>query len=120
MKNDYILDMVETFAKNLSNTLFDVKEEITPIVIEDLSDKEMLKLILKRMVFHNKFNEAEDFLFKYAKTNLKEDIFKVGLYFYDELSKKSDFELNNGNFSREEIFQGLNDFKLIFNLTKTS
>ncbi|MGL5574863.1 MAG: DUF6483 family protein, partial [Sarcina sp.] len=116
MKNDYILDLVETFAKNLSNTLFDVKEEIDPIVINDLSDKEMLKLILKRMIFDKKFNEAEDFLFKYTKANFKEDIFDIGIYFYDELSKKSDSELISKNFSREEVIQGLTDFKLIYDI----
>lgn len=37
MKNDYMLDMVESFGKNLSKMLFDEKEEIEPIVIENLS-----------------------------------------------------------------------------------
>ena len=53
------------------------------------------------------------FLKKLRKINLK--IYKIALDFYDLLMDQSDDKLKNGNFSREEIFQGLKDVNIIFN-----
>ena len=83
MKNDYMLDLVESFGKGLADVLFDVETEIEPIIIEDMSDK---------------------------------DILDIAKYFYAELSKKSNATLTQNGFSREEISQGLTDFKNKFSL----
>ncbi|MGL4760746.1 MAG: DUF6483 family protein [Sarcina sp.] len=114
MKNDYILDKVESFAKGLADVLFDVEFEIEPIVIEDMSDKDMVKLIIRRMLSTDKLNEAEDFLFKYAESNPDKNILDIATYFYSELSNKSDDILIKANFPREEISTGFHDFKSTF------
>ena len=49
------------------------------------------------------------------KKNKSEKIYKIALDFYDLLMDQSDDKLKNGNFSREEIFQGLKDVNIIFN-----
>ena len=116
MKNDYMLDLVESFRKGLADVLFDVETEIEPIIIEDMSDKDMLHLIIKRMISTSKYNEAEDFLFSYATANADKDILDIAKYFYAELSKKSNATLTQNGFSREEISQGLTDFKNKFSL----
>jgi len=114
MKNDWILDMVESFGKSMGKTILNVKDDPEPIVIENLTDKDILLIALKKLISEKKFNEAEDVLFKYAETNNSNDILKAGQWFYWNLSQKSDNELVENDFNRDEIEQGLQDFKKYF------
>jgi len=41
-------------------------------------------------------------------------MYKIALDFYETLSEKSNEELLSGNFSKDEIFQGLKDIEAIF------
>lgn len=118
MKNDYMLDLVETFGKNLGKTLFNEKEEIEPIVIENLCDKDIMKVILQKLIHEGKFNEAEDTLFEFLEKNKSNEVKEVGEWFYNELSLKSDETLEKCSFSREEVEQGLKDFIKNFNNLK--
>ncbi|MDZ5252118.1 DUF6483 family protein [Clostridium sp. LIBA-8841] len=114
MRNDYILDLAESLGKKLGKLVHDAKEDSEPIAIENLTDKDILTLNLKKMISKGEYNEAENLLFSYLNTkntyNL-EDLIIVANWFYNELSLKSDENLNLHNFSRAEIYQGLEDFK---------
>lgn len=114
-KNDLILDMVESLGRNIGKSIFDEKDDSEKIVIENFCDKDMLLLILKKMILENKYNEAENTLFKFANRNKDYDFSEIVLWFYNELSLQNDEVLENNNFSRDEINQGLEDFKRIFN-----
>ncbi|EJT5931258.1 DUF6483 family protein [Clostridium perfringens] len=113
-KNDLILDIVESLGRNIGKALSDEKSESETITIENLSDKDMLLLILKKMIYCGKYSEAEDTLFCFAKKNKDSDFTSICEWFYKELSLKSDKELIDNNFSRDEIKQGLEDFKRTF------
>lgn len=115
-KNDYILDMVENLGRSLGKLVVDSEDDSEPIIVEDLSDKDMIKVILKKFIYEKKYSEAEDILFKFAETREYEYIGEIGQWFYKELSVKSDNELIEGGFSRDEIEQGLKDFKAIIKL----
>lgn len=80
---------------------------------EELSDKDILIIILKKLINENKYNEAEDTLFDKVD-EIPLDIMKeVGEWFYSTLMKKSDEDLLKGNFSRGEILQGREDLMKI-------
>jgi hypothetical protein len=115
-KNDWILDMVESFGRNLGKAMTDEKDDAERIIIENLSDKDILLIILKRMISDKKYNEAENILFDFTKSNKENDILEIGEWLYNELSLKDDDELAKNNFLRYEIEQGLRDFKKIFEL----
>lgn len=110
-KNDLILDMVESLGRNIGKAISNEKDEGEKIIIENLSDKDILLAILKRMIFECKYNEAENTLFDYTKKNKEVDFTDICEWFYKELALKSDDDLKNNNFSRDEINQGLEDFK---------
>lgn len=112
-KNDYILDMVESLGKNIGKSLSDKKDDSEKISIENLSDKDMLLIILKKMVIEKRYNEAENTLFEFINKVKDIDFSEVGKWFYDELLSKSDEDLLENNFSRNEIKQGLQDFNEI-------
>ena len=110
-KNDYLLDMIESLGKNIGKSLTGKKEDGEKISIENLSDKDMLLIILKKMVIDKKYNEAENTLFEFVTKVKDTDFSEVGEWFYDELSSKKDEDLLENNFSREEVDQGLKDFR---------
>lgn len=114
-KNDYILDLVEYLGKNIGKSLTGKKEDGEKISIENLSDKDMLLIILKKMVIDKKYNEAENILFEFMRKDEKTDFREVGEWFYNELSLKSDEDLLENNFSKNEIEQGVKDFNDIVN-----
>lgn len=114
-RNDFILDMVESLGKSFGKLVFEVNEDAEPIVIENLSDKDMILIILKKLISDRKYNEAENILFQFAESSECDEIGEIGTWFYNELSAKSDNELMNNNFSRSEIAQGLKDFNVLIN-----
>ncbi len=112
MKKDIILDMVEGLGKNIGKALAKVKEEPETTEIQNFSDKEVLVLLLRKLISDKKYNEAEDMLFEYAAGHKEdEELLEIGEMFYDQLSMLTDEKLIENNFSREEITQGLKDFK---------
>lgn len=89
------------------------KEEKSSIKIElsEMSSTDIMPTLLKRLVYEGKYNEAEDILFKELDKNGSYEMYLVAVDFYNLLLEKSDEELAKGNFSREEIYQGLEDIK---------
>lgn len=114
-KNDLILEMVESLGRNIGKVITDEEDEGEKIVVENLSDKDMLQSILRKMIYDKNYNEAENNLFDFVSKNNHIDISDIGEWFYKELSSISDEELISNNFSRIEIEEGLKDFKRIVN-----
>lgn len=110
MKNDFILDTVETFGKNLGKTMMNTKEEGQVVEIENMTDKDILIIYLKRLLVAKKYSDAEDLLFSYINDE-NEYIDEVAMWFYKTLEAKDDKDLLSNNFSRNEIFSGLEAFK---------
>lgn len=73
-------------------------------------------LFLRNLINSGRFNDGEDFLFENIVSKPSTRGKKVAFWFYKKLMKKSDAELINGNFTRDEIKQGLDDIKKIFSL----
>ena len=116
LKKDFLLDLAESLGKNIANSITNAKNDSDRISIESLSDKDMIFIILKKMISEKKYNEAENILFEFIEKNKNDLISETVEWFYKELSSKSDKDLLENNFSREEIELGLNDFKKITNL----
>jgi hypothetical protein len=102
------------------------EENVEDINLEDIGSGDILRIMLKRLINDGKYNEAENMLFqeidkyevidKYEEIdkNKSQVIYEIAISFYDTLLKKSDEELEKENFSREEIYQGMQDVKNIF------
>lgn len=71
--------------------------------IEALDSDVVHKVFLRRLIVEGNFNEGENYLFDLLEKQKTKSILDIGKEFYETLSKKSDEELQNGNFSREEI-----------------
>ncbi|WP_291578923.1 DUF6483 family protein [Clostridium sp. UBA6640] len=114
MNNDYILRLAEDLGKFAAKVLLHKEqEEYENINLDSLSSEEILHILLKKLVFEGKYNEAENILFEELHKNPSNDLISIGKDFYNILLSKSDEELIKGKFSREEVLQGLKDMEKI-------
>lgn len=90
------------------------EDDMQVMNLEESGSSEILRIILKSLIVKKGYNKAENILFEEIEKNKSEQNYKVGLDFYEELLEKSDEELVESNFSREEVLQGLKDLELLF------
>ncbi|MCR1935008.1 DUF6483 family protein [Clostridium tepidum] len=77
-----------------------------------INSTDLFKIILNKLFYEGNYDKAEDLIFEELEKNNSPEVYEIAVEFYTTLLKKSDEELNECNFSREEIFQGLNDIKM--------
>lgn len=89
------------------------KEEKSSVKINvnQMGPGDILKIMLKRFINDGEYNKAENMLFDEISKNNSQDTHEIALDFYDMLLEKSDEQLKEGGFTREEIYQGLEDLK---------
>ena len=114
--NINIEELINELAKNTGKSLLQKEEDNNEIInLDEADSSDYIRILLKSLVLKHEYNKAENILFEEIKKNKSEKIYKIVLDFYDLLMDQSDDKLKNGNFSREEIFQGLKDVNIIFN-----
>lgn len=114
--NINIEELINELAKNMGKALLQKEEDNNEIInLDEADSSDYIRILLKSLVLKHEYNKAENILFEEIKKNKSEKIYKIALDFYDLLMDQSDDKLKNGNFSREEIFQGLKDVNIIFN-----
>lgn len=114
--NINIEELINELAKNTGKSLLQKEEDNNEIInLDEVDSSDYIRILLKSLVLKHEYNKAENILFEEIKKNKSEKIYKIALDFYDLLMDQSDDKLKNGNFSREEIFQGLKDVNIIFN-----
>lgn len=107
--------LISDLAKNIAKTVLNKKEQSSEdINLDDIGSGDILQIILKRLVNDGEYNKAEDMLFKEINKNNSEEIYQIAVNFYNVLLEKSDEELEKANFTRKEIYQGLQDIKNIY------
>ena len=108
LKQDYILRMIEELINILIKTFKDEnKDKEEEINSFDVNSDE-LYLYLKELVDNKKINDAENYLFDKLNENNKKD-FISGMAFYKYLNEKDDEFLENCDYSREEVLEGMAD-----------
>lgn len=122
MNDDYILRIIESIGEFAGKVLFNKQsKKFENIDVQSMTTQDVLPILLKKLVLQGKYNEAENLLFEELEKNPSNDLIKIGKDFYNILLLKSDEDLTKANFSREEIFQGLNDMKkFIFELIQVT
>ena len=114
--NINIEELINELAKNTGKSLLQKEEDNNEIInLDEADSSDYIRILLKSLVLKHEYNNAENILFEEIKKNKSEEIYKIALDFYYLLMDQSDDKLKNGNFSREEIFQGLKDVNIIFN-----
>ena len=91
----------ELLGKKYSS-LNDFKFVYTPM-------EEITLISVKRLFFQGKLGEAEDLLFSSIEKNKTRNSIFIAGEFYTLLMELSDEELEEKNFSREEVMSGIKD-----------
>ena len=86
---------------------------IKNLALLEFPDQLKLK-VFEYYEFSGRYSKAEDILFELIESDFK-NIHNTGKQFYRDLSLKTDDELINGNFSREEIEDGLEEINNLLN-----
>lgn len=114
LQNDYMIQQIEVMVKYIAETVLGKKKKDYNITAEkfyesnDLGDDTMY---LNHLVDSGEINFAENLLFDKIEKHKTVDLLETGLSFYIYLNSKSDDFLEEHNFSRQEIIDGLNDLQ---------
>lgn len=105
-------ELFKSLGKMGAKILFNKEEKSGETInINQINSTSILPILLKRLVYEGEYNKAENILFNELKKNNSEEMQVIAEDFYNLLLGKSNEELKKNNFSREEIYQGLEDIK---------
>ena len=117
---DWLMRQIESMARGIAKILFD-KDTSMSMYVYNIMDKtghtetDILHNKLKELLIDLKINEAEDLLFDNIDTENKNYLL-VALDFYIRLNEWDDDTLRKNNFSRDEIYSGLDDVKEMYGI----
>ncbi len=106
LEQDYIVRMIKELVRTLLKLLFDI-DMPNPVadLFQDTEENSPLQNLLS-MADKGEINEAENLIYEMPVDPDKENL-KTGLLFYAYINEKSDQFLEQHNFSREEVKQGI-------------
>ncbi|WP_099468420.1 DUF6483 family protein [Konateibacter massiliensis] len=104
-KEDYVMKMIHELVKTVLKLMFHIDNVDDTIVLENEAANELYKKLMG-LTKEYKINDAENFLYENLDENNMEEL-KAALLFYEQLNYLSDDDLENADFSREEIKDGI-------------
>ena len=108
-EQDYIMRIISDLIKFLSKVVFGKNNAIYEISEDEgYKESDELHRELIDLISQKKINEAEDLLFEKFNSSDNRQIM-VAIDFYQRLNAFNDKDLNESNFSRKEIEEGLRD-----------
>lgn len=116
LQQDYIMRQIRNLIRFIAKVL--LKKDSVEYILDEKEENKKVDLIHKRLlelIELGKLNEAEDLLFaEFDASNLK--YLELALDFYARLNDLDDEFLEEKDFSREEIKEGLRDIGKIFGI----
>jgi hypothetical protein len=105
-EQDYVMRLIKEMVRAILKLLFNIDTDSpTSELLEDSEEKATLDTLLG-MVDDGKVNEAENEVYEMTES-LDQNYLEVALLFYSYLNDKSDEFLEDNNFSRDEVKEGL-------------
>lgn len=113
LRNDFDLRLTNELIESYLRIAYGIQAGAFLDAEKGLIDENTVYPKLKAMVAEHQINEAEELLYEYANP-VNPDILKVGLFFYYDLNRLEDDQLEQANFSREEVKEGLQELLKIY------
>ncbi len=116
MSQDYLMRQIEEMVRFLATALFQ-KEPTGPVIFDEngtFSQDQFLLFQLEKLLLQNKINQAENLLFQQLEETPTKKTFAVALQFYKIVQKMSDEQLEEHDFSRQEIAEGLEAIEKLY------
>ncbi len=118
-QNDYMMRQIEMMVQFIARTILKknaVKYEVAPNENGNISSEGELYFNLMSKLNKGKINEAENTLFEAIEKNPNNSMLEIALDFYRTLGEMPDEFLEQNNFSRDEVLQGLRDIMQIYHI----
>ncbi len=104
-QDDWMMRQISVLSHYVAKLVFGksaVKYELG--ASDMLSETDQLHLVLDRLIREHKICEAEDMLFE--NLSLDDRYVELAMDFYQKLNGMTDSELEESNFSRDEVYDG--------------
>lgn len=109
--------LINELGKSIAKTALHKKEvNRDNVKLNEIGSGDVIQIVLKHLINRGEFNKAENIIFEEISKNNSQELYSIAINFYNLLLEKSDEELENANFTREEIYQGLHDIKKLYKL----
>ena len=107
-EQDYIMRLIQEMVRAVLKLIFHIDMEYPAgKLLEDSEEKAVLDTLLD-LADEGKINEAENTVFEITE-NMDYKNLEVALLFYSYLNEKSDDFLEENDFSRDEVREGLQE-----------
>ena len=110
-ENDYIMRMIKEAIRALA--AFALGRDLPPYELpeekENYTERDRLYEQLITLAEEGKINEAENLLFDHIDDGI-DDIFQLGINFYLYINEFSNDKLDESDYPREELIEGIKDF----------
>lgn len=106
IKEDYIMRIIHEAVRMLLKLLFQIEEEREEEITFASIEMETHYRRLRQLAGEGRINEAENRLFELLDGE-NQEAFQAALLFYDYLNTFSDEKLEQADYSREEIQEGV-------------
>lgn len=108
VKEDYIMRLISEMVRAVLKLLFNIDTDSPSMeLLEDTEEKETLVKLLD-LAKAGKINDAENLLYSLPDSSDRERL-KMKILFYSYVNKFDDDFLENNNYSRDEVKDGLKD-----------
>ena len=115
-QQDWLMRQIEMLAQFIAKLTWGKDTAYYEVAKQDdLSETDLLYYEIESLLAQSKICEAENLLYERLDGG-NNDYFELAVDFYQKINKLSDKELENANFSREEIHSGLKDVMKMFGL----
>ncbi|WP_238883571.1 DUF6483 family protein [Clostridium sp. YIM B02551] len=117
-ENDYIMKMIKAAMQVIKAIVKgrDAIESSIDAKSDDIiiGEDQLLEIMVNKYVSEGDINKAENLIFEALESRKSSRNLETALSFYDEISKWDEEKLIKYNFSKEEILDGLNIVRKMF------
>ena len=107
-EQDYIMRLIKEMVRAILKLLFNIDTDSPSTdLLKETEDKAMPESLMN-MIDDGRIDEAENKIYEITEERDKKNL-EIAILFYSYLNDKSDAFLEEHNFSREEVMQGLKD-----------
>lgn len=118
-QNDYLMRQIEMMVQFIASTILKKDKIIYDVIPDDYGnisyDGELYLNLMSKLKL-GKINEAENMLFNAVENNPSNALLETALGFYKTLGEMPDEFLEENNFSKDEVRQGLADIMKIYHI----
>jgi len=117
IKQDWLERQIESLGKAFAGAIFgkekleELCEKYEAVLTQETLDEDILERMLKQHIKEGKLCAAEDLLFESLNENVTPQKIITGLNFYNGLNELDETYLNQHNFSKQEIEDGIKDLR---------